>query len=86
MKSHIKVLNRLLSAIPDASCETSIVADVAKTNITYKDLKVLVEQICDDMYCELSSDSLRLTIKASDADLCADELVRHILRITGNTN
>lgn len=82
MKSHIKVLNRLLSAIPDAACETSIVAEVAKTNITYKDLKILVEQVGDDMYCELFSDSLRLTIKTSDVNLCADELVRHVLRIT----
>lgn len=86
MKSHIKILNRLLAVIPDASCETSIVAEVAKTNITYKDIKVLVEQVGDDVYCELFSESLRLTIKTSDVDLCAGELVRHVLRITELSN
>lgn len=83
MKSHIKILSRLLSVIPDASCETSIVGAVAKTNITYKDVKILVEQVGCGVLCKLSSESLELSIETSDVNLCADELVRHTLRIVG---
>lgn len=82
MKSHIEILSRLLSVIPGAACETSIVGAVAKTNITYKDVKILVEQVGCGVLCKLSSESLELSIKTSDAELCADELVRHVLRIT----
>lgn len=86
MKSHIKILNRLLSVIPDAACETSIVGAVALSSITYKGIDITIKQVGDNVHCELSSESLELSIKTSDVNLCADELVRHALRIVGSTN
>ena len=86
MKSHIEILNRLLSVIPDAACETSIVGAVAVSSITYKGIDIVIKQVGDDAHCELSSESLELSIKTSDIDLCADELVRHLSRIVGRPN
>ena len=86
MKSHIEILSRLLSVIPDAACETSIVGAVAVSSITYKGVSIVIKQVGDDAHFELSSESLELSIKTSDIDLCADELVRHVLRITERPN
>ena len=86
MKPHIEILSRLLSVIPDAACETSIVGAVAVSSITYKGIDIVIKQVGDDAHCELSSESLELSVKTSDIDLCADELVRHVLRITELSN
>lgn len=86
MKSHIEILNRLLSVIPDAACETSIVGVTAVSSITYKRIDIVIKQVGDDAHCELSSESLELSIKTSDIGLCADELVRHVSRIVGRSN
>lgn len=86
MKPHIKMLNRLLSVIPDAACETSIIGVTAVSNIAHKGIDITIKQVGEDVHCELSSESLEFSIKTSDVSLCTDELVRHVSRIVGRSN